>query len=199
MAKPISEIATTLKQLGDIQVTDVDFTELLHKDIRDLEISRSLRKLGRIRVSDWEFRDVLPAVNKLAHQEVDLVDLLRRTASYKVMEWDFHKHPDAEKPAGPDAAAMQLLILHLKNFLGFVASNLIDEPAHALIKVTEIAPGVLRFRLVMVKRDVAILIGREGHSAAAIRNLMKGAAARQGVQVLLEILSHEEEAALRDT
>lgn len=199
MSKPISEIASTLKHLGDIQVTDVDYTELLHKDIRDLEISRSLRRLGRIRVTDWEFKDVFPAVNKLAHQEVDLVDLLKRTASYKVMEWDFRKHPEVEMTARPDAAAMQRLILRLKSFLGYVAANLIEEPGHAQIKVAEIAPGVLRFRLVMVKRDVAILIGTEGHSAAALRSLLKAAAGMHGVHALLEILSHEEEAAIRDS
>lgn len=198
MSKPISEIATTLKQLGDIQVTDVDFSELLHKDIRDLEISRSLRKLGRIRVTDWDFKDVLPAVNKLAHREVDVVEILRRTASYKVMEWDFRKQEAAQAIPPPDAHEMQALILRLKNFLGYVAANLIDEPKHAQIKVVEIAPGVLRFRLVMVKRDVSMLIGTEGHTAAAIRHWLKSAAGAQGVNVLLEILSHDEEAALDD-
>lgn len=206
MSKRISEIATSLKQLGDIQVTDWDFEGLMHKDIRELEIGRSLRKLGNIRVMEWDFRAVLPAVSKLANQEVDVMDLVRRTAHYKIMEWDFrsalHPHDNPTGPAagntGPahlNADQMQSLILRLKNFLQYVAVNLIDQPGHAQIKVREIAPGVLRFRLILVKKDVAMLIGTGGHTAAAIRGLLKAVAGTRGVQVLLEILSHEEDAA----
>jgi predicted RNA-binding protein YlqC (UPF0109 family) len=74
--------------------------------------------------------------------------------------------------------------------------NLIDEPGHAKINVQEIAANVMRFRLVMLKKDTAMLIGLEGHTASAIRNLLKAAAAMHGVQALLEIHSHEQETAL---
>ena len=93
---------------------------------------------------------------------------------------------------------MQALIVRLKNFLQYVVVNLIDEPNHAQIKVQEIAPNVLRFKLVLVKRDVAMLIGREGHTAAAIRSSLKAAAGMNGVQALLQIHSHEEEMARID-
>ena len=206
MAKRISKFATSLKQLGDIQVSDLDFVELLNKDIRELEISHSLRRLGNIRVMEWDFRTILPAVNKLAHQEVDLVNLVKRTAHYKVMEWDFRSALHAESKAAPQEPGgssenrlspeeMQALIVRLKNFLQFVVVNLIDEPNHAQIKVQEIGPTVLRFKLVLVKRDVAMLIGRQGHTAAAIRGTLKAAAAMSGAQVLLQIHSHEEEMA----
>ena len=193
MSKRISKITTSLKQLGDIQVTDWDFEGLMHKDIRDLEFTRSLRRLGNIRVMDWDFKSVLPAVGKFAHQEVDVIGIVRRTASYKVMDWDFRSAP--QPPSQMSVDEMQALILRLKNFLQYVASQLIDEPGHAQIKVREIAPAVLRFRLILVKRDVAMLIGIEGHTAAAIRSLIKAAAASRGVQALLEIHSQEEEAA----
>jgi predicted RNA-binding protein YlqC (UPF0109 family) len=202
MSKRINKLASSLKQLGEKEVTGTDFIELLNRDIRDLEITRSLRKLGSCRVMEWDFRDVLPAVNKLAHQEVDIAGFLKRTAHYKVMEWDFrnmlHADPD---PSGDavrrlDSAEMQALILRLKDFLNHVVVNLIDAPEHAQIKVSEISPGVLNFKLVMMKRDVAVLIGMEGHTTAAIRGMMKAAAARQGVHVLLRIHSHEEETAM---
>ena len=193
MPNRISKIASSLKEIGDIQVNDLDFMELLNKDIKELEISRSLKRLGNIRVMEWDFRTVLPAVNKLAHQEVDIVDIVKRTAHYKVMEWDFRK---AAAPDATPAEDMQALIVRLKNFLQYVAVNLIDEPGHAQIKVQEIAPKVLRFRLVLVKRDVAMLIGREGHTASAIRSILKAAAGQNGVQALLLIHSHEEEAAM---
>jgi predicted RNA-binding protein YlqC (UPF0109 family) len=171
--------------------------ELMNRDIRDLEITRSLRKLGNCKVMEWDFRDVLPAVNKLAHQEVDIAGFLKRTAHYKVMEWDFRSIlPSKAGRQQPDPAEMQALILRLKDFLQYVVVNLIGEPDHAQIKVSEIAPGVLNFKLVMMKRDVAMLIGTGGHTAAAIRGMMKAAAARHGVQVLLRIHSHEEETAM---
>ena len=195
MTNRISKFATSIKQIGEIQVTEWDFMELLNRDVSELEISRSLRRLGNTRVMEWDFRDVLPAVNRLAHKEVDVVDLLRRTANYKVMEWDFHKPHEQEAPPQsrltPDET--QALILRLKDFLQYAVASLIDEPAHAQIKVQEIAPGVLRFKLGMVQRDVAMLIGHGGHTAAAIRSLLKAVAGRHGAHALLRIVSHADD------
>jgi len=201
MPSRISKLASSLKELGEIQVTDYDFMELLNKDLRELEISRSLKQLGNIRVMDWDFRTVLPVVNRLARQEVDVVGLVRRTADFKVMDWDFRSAlapaAEAESPLEKQLGSqeMQALSVRLKDFLQYVVVNLIDEPNHARIKVQEIAPGVLRFRLVLVKRDVAMLIGREGQTASAIRGMLKSAAAAQGAHALLLIHSQDEEAA----
>lgn len=82
----------------------------------------------------------------------------------------------------------------LKNFLQFVAIKLIDEPARAQLKVAELGPKRLRFKLVLAQADVAMLIGRNGFTASAIRSILKAAADREGVQVTLQIHSHEEEA-----
>jgi predicted RNA-binding protein YlqC (UPF0109 family) len=185
-----------------MELMNKDVMELMSRDIRDLEIARSLRKLGSCKVMEWDFRDVLPAVNKLAHQEVDIAGFLKRTAHYKVMEWDFRSMLHSENNATGDGGRvmdpeqMQALILRLKDFLQYAAANLIDAPEHAQIKVSELSPGVLNFKLVMMKRDVAMLIGTEGHTAAAIRNMMKAVAARHGVHLLLRIHSHEEETAI---
>jgi len=208
-SKRASGLAGTLKQIAEIQVNDWDFEGLMNKDVRDIEFSKSLRKLGSIRVMEWDFKDVLPAVNKLAHQEVDIVNLVKRMADYKVMEWDFRNvhssdfKPVREKkdaPAEPRLSPeeMQALMVRLKDFLQYTVVNLIDEPKYAHVKVREIAPNVLRFKLVLVKRDVSMLIGMGGHTAAAIRNLIKAAAGMSGVAVLLQILSHEEDAASDD-
>jgi predicted RNA-binding protein YlqC (UPF0109 family) len=48
--------------------------------------------------------------------------------------------------------------------------------------------------LVLAQADVAMLIGRNGFTASAIRSVLKAAAEREGVQVSLQIHSHEEEA-----
>jgi uncharacterized protein len=91
---------------------------------------------------------------------------------------------------------MQAVTDRLKNFLQYVAVNLIDEPAKAQLKVAELEPKRLRFKLVLAKPDVAMLIGRNGFTASAIRSLLKAAAEREGVQVSLQVHSHEEEAEL---
>ena len=203
MPKRISEIANSLRQLGEIQVTGWDFMGLLNKDLKDLEIGRSLRKLGNKKVIDWDFGEALPTVHKFAHQEVDLVGWVKRAAGFKVMEWDFRSAlGDAGDPAPgpsreiPDPQGMQELIVRLRSFLHFVAMNLIDEPEQAQIRIQEIEPGVVRFKLVVTKTDQITMLGRDGSTASAIRNLVKAAALAEGVHALLQILSHEEEAGL---
>ena len=89
---------------------------------------------------------------------------------------------------------MQTVTDKLKNFLQYVAVKLIDEPAQAQLKVAEVGPKRLRFKLVLAQADVAMLIGRNGFTASAIRSVLKAAAEREGVQVSLQIHSHEEEA-----
>lgn len=207
MPKRMSKLANSLKHLGEIQVTEWDFKALLNKDIKELEVSRSLRRLGNVQVMEWDFRTVLPAMKKMAVQEVDLIDVFKRTANYRVMEWDFknalnktENKSGSQKPAEPlarslSSAEMQAIILRLENFLQYVVVNLIDEPKHARIKVMETGPHVLRCKVLLVKRDVAMLIGREGHTASAIRSILKAAAGMHGVQALLQIHSHEEEMA----
>ena len=82
----------------------------------------------------------------------------------------------------------------LRSFLQYVAVKLIDVPAEAQLKVAELAPKKLRFKLVLAQSDVAMLIGRNGFTASAIRSVLKAAAEKEGVQVSLQIHSHEEEA-----
>ncbi len=197
MPSRISEIADSLRQIGEIQVSDWDLKGLLNTDIKDLEIGTSLRKLGNRKVLEWDFKEALPKVHKLAYQEVDLVGWVKRAAHYKVMEWDFRSAADGD-PAGPevpDPEKMQELIGRLKGFLHFVAVNLIDEPDRAQIRIQEIAPGVLRFKLVVTGGDLKTLLGRDGCTASAIRNLLKVAARAEGVHALLQILSQEEDVA----
>jgi predicted RNA-binding protein YlqC (UPF0109 family) len=93
-------------------------------------------------------------------------------------------------------SAMQPVTERLRNFLQYVAVKLIDDPGQAQLKVAELAPKKVRFKLVLAKEDVAMLIGRNGFTASAIRSVLKAAAEREGVQISLQIHSHEEEAEL---
>ena len=90
--------------------------------------------------------------------------------------------------------SMQAVTERLRNFLQFVAIKLIDDPSQAQLKVAELGPRKLRFKLVLALADVAMLIGRNGFTASAIRSVLKAAAEKEGVQVNLQIHSHEEEA-----
>jgi hypothetical protein len=91
---------------------------------------------------------------------------------------------------------MQAVTDRLRNFLQFVAVALIDDPSRAQLKVAELGAKRLRFKLVLAQEDVAMLIGRNGFTASAIRSVLKAAAEKEGVQVTLQIHSHEEEAEL---
>lgn len=198
MSSRASKIASSLRQLGEIQVNDWDFMGLLNTDIENLEITQSLRKLGQIQVTDWDFKDVLPAVKKAANQEVDVVDILRRTANYKVMDWDF-RNPAPESvqtEKKPDITELKEVSGKLTCFLEYVLVNLIEDPDTARIVVTPLQPTGLRFKVVLAKKDLAMLIGRDGQSASAIRGIMKSVAREHGVEVILNMHSHEEEATL---
>jgi uncharacterized protein len=95
---------------------------------------------------------------------------------------------------GLTLAVMQATTDRLRNFLQYVALKLIDEPGRAQLKVAELGPQRLRFKLILAKADVAMLIGKNGFTASAIRSVLKAAAEKEGYQVSLQIHSHEDEA-----
>ena len=80
----------------------------------------------------------------------------------------------------------------MKNFLQFIALQFIKHPDQAQLCITTPSETHIRFRLLLHPDDVAILIGKNGFTASAIRNVLKAAAEREGVSVSLQILSHEE-------
>ena len=198
MPKRKSSLANSLRQLGEIQVNDWDFMALLNKDISEIDVGHSLRRLGNTQVVDWDFRTVLPAMNKLAQQEIDVVGLVKRAALYKVLEWDFKTTSPAldtkSAAVSPGHTEFRELATQLENFLRYVVVNLTDEPQHARIHLEIVESNVFRFRVVLDNRDVALLIGREGNTVSAIRSILKAAARKHGVHVLLEICPHEVDA-----
>lgn len=172
---------------------------LLHRDIKELEIGKKLRRLGGIRVTEWEFSDVFPAVNRIAQKEVDLGDILRRTANYRVTEWDLadllgrRERLVAAAMGPPSPEEMRKLSDELSGFVRFVTGKLIDRPDDVGIKISHTVPGALMIKLVLVRRDAAALIGHGGHTAAAIRNIIKDVGRKHHVRVNLRILSKEED------
>ncbi len=88
---------------------------------------------------------------------------------------------------------MQAVTEQIRNFLQYIAVQFIEHPERAQLKVAELGPKRLRFKLVLESSDVALLIGRNGFSASAIRGVLKAASERADVQVNLQVHSHEEE------
>lgn len=195
MSKRISDLTHSLRQLGEIEVTDWDFAELLN---REIELGSALRRLGSIKVNDWDFGEVMPKIHRLAHKEVELPEFVRRAADFKVMEWDFRSSSSGPKPLesqGDDPAPDELpqLIARLRAFLQFVVSGLVEQTECVQIRVEELRPTVVRFHVVVAQSDVKDLIGRQGATASAMRNLLKARALSWQINALLEIRSHEEE------
>ena len=81
----------------------------------------------------------------------------------------------------------------IRGFLQYIALQFIDHPDKAQLRVAEVDPGHVSFRLILDHTDVAMLIGRGGFTAGAIRSVLNAAAERKGVKVTLRIHSVEEE------
>ncbi|MGB1258792.1 MAG: KH domain-containing protein [Akkermansiaceae bacterium] len=89
--------------------------------------------------------------------------------------------------------SMQEATDKIKDFLQFIALQFIKHPEQAQLRVAEVDENHVSFRLIVAQADVAMLIGRNGFTASAIRNVMKAAAANEGINASLQIHSHEEE------
>jgi predicted RNA-binding protein YlqC (UPF0109 family) len=75
----------------------------------------------------------------------------------------------------------------VESFLEFVIRQLVEAPDEVL--VTKVEQGrKLIFKVEMRKSDVGRVIGRNGHTITAMRNLLTAAAARTGHQVFLQIV-----------
>ncbi len=215
MAHRVKEFTDFLRRFGEIEVFEWDFLSAPREESKtetgesEPESVGAIKRLANLQVAEWELKDVLPVIKQTANKEIDITSFLRRAAQTKVIEWDFRSllpstdtgkdhQPDPEKPTEKQLGKSELQAAtdRLRNFLQYVAVNLIDEPKHAQLKVTELGPNRLRFKLILMKKDVAMLIGKNGFTASAIRGLLKAAAEAHGIHALLQIHSHEDEIAL---
>ncbi len=88
---------------------------------------------------------------------------------------------------------MQQLIESIGKYLLAATTPLIRNPKAAELRVASSEAGdMLRFRLILEQADVARVIGRNGMTASAIRSLAKSAGEKQGIKVVVHILSREE-------
>ena len=88
---------------------------------------------------------------------------------------------------------MQQLVETIGKYLLTVTSPLLKRPEKAQLRVAQAKDqNMVRFRLVVEPEDISVLIGRNGMTASAIRSLAKAAGEKQGVKVVVKIISSEE-------
>ena len=74
----------------------------------------------------------------------------------------------------------------VKEVLEYIAKNLVDEPD--AVRVTEVENGdTLSLKLAVASDDVGKVIGRRGRTARAIRDMVRAAGVKAGVNVSVEI------------
>lgn len=77
--------------------------------------------------------------------------------------------------------------MSLKELVKIIACALVDRPEQ--VDVTEVSGGTTSVIEVRVaKEDVGKIIGKQGHTANAIRTILNGVAAKLKKRVVLEIL-----------
>jgi uncharacterized protein len=87
-------------------------------------------------------------------------------------DWDDHSQVD-----GGRAEAV----------LSFLAAQLVDEPGAVVIDTTETRHGI-KLSLRVAPDDMGKVIGRRGRVAQSIRSVVRAAGARDGVDVIVDIV-----------
>lgn len=79
----------------------------------------------------------------------------------------------------------------VEEFLEYVLKLLIDHPDE-MILTRQDSPKKIVFFLRLRQSDVGKVIGKHGHTIAAIRNLLNAAASRHNQRASLEIIEEKE-------
>ena len=75
----------------------------------------------------------------------------------------------------------------MKEFLEFAVGELIDHPEEIVLR-EEDRGGTCNYLLELPRSEVGKVIGKQGHTIRALRNLLAATASRQGKRVSLEIV-----------
>ena len=86
-----------------------------------------------------------------------------------------------------DAAPSEEDLVAFENFIRYVVCALVDQPEQvSLTKVQKADLTVLQIHC--FKKDVGKIIGKSGKTISALRTLVKGAAARNGMRVTVDVM-----------
>jgi predicted RNA-binding protein YlqC (UPF0109 family) len=75
----------------------------------------------------------------------------------------------------------------MKEFVEFIAKQLVDQPDQVVVEQAEKEEGKVVFTLKVSEKDVGKIIGRSGRTAGAFRVLLRAVAAKNGKRAVLEI------------
>ena len=78
----------------------------------------------------------------------------------------------------------------MEEFLEYVVRQLVDYPDEMVLTRVDSGRKIV-FRLQLRQSDIGKVIGKQGHTIAAIRNLLNAAAARHGQRAVLQIVEEE--------
>jgi predicted RNA-binding protein YlqC (UPF0109 family) len=77
--------------------------------------------------------------------------------------------------------------MSVKEVLEYIARNLVDDPD--AVSVTETpGQGSVVLRLSVASEDMGKVIGRQGRTARAIRDVMRAAGTKAGIATVVEIV-----------
>ena len=79
----------------------------------------------------------------------------------------------------------------MKEFLAYVVAQLVDRPEDFSLRASD-RGDTRQFVLELPRSEVGKVIGKQGHTINAIRNLLAAAVARQGGRVTFEIEERSE-------
>ncbi len=74
----------------------------------------------------------------------------------------------------------------MEEFLRYTIGNLIGNPDEMILSHSETARKIT-FRLKVPKSEIGKVIGKQGRTIVAIRNLLSAGAARHGQRALLQV------------
>jgi uncharacterized protein len=75
----------------------------------------------------------------------------------------------------------------MKELIEYIALSLVDDPSQVQVRQERFG-GKVRLELRVAKEDMGRVIGKSGRVANAMRTLLRVAAAREGRQVVLDVI-----------
>ncbi|MBV6479859.1 MAG: hypothetical protein HGGPFJEG_02663 [Ignavibacteria bacterium] len=75
----------------------------------------------------------------------------------------------------------------MKEFIEFIAKNLVDKPEAVNVDEIKEADNKIKFILQVDDAETGKVIGKQGRTAKAIRTLLSAVASKKGMRVTMEI------------
>ena len=79
----------------------------------------------------------------------------------------------------------------MKEFIEYIAKQLVDKPEKIVVEETETDANTIMLTLKADKNDIGKVIGKHGNHATAMRVLLNAVGAKGGHRTTLQILDEE--------